>query len=30
MIKNCFSVIIAGGKGTRFWPLSRADDPNSS
>jgi mannose-1-phosphate guanylyltransferase len=27
MIKNCFSVIIAGGKGTRFWPLSRAKRP---
>ena len=24
MPNNCFSVIIAGGKGTRFWPLSRA------
>ncbi|MGE5218406.1 MAG: mannose-1-phosphate guanylyltransferase [Chloroflexota bacterium] len=24
---NCFSVIIAGGKGTRFWPLSRARRP---
>jgi mannose-1-phosphate guanylyltransferase len=23
----CFSVIIAGGKGTRFWPLSRAKRP---
>lgn len=23
----CFSVIIAGGKGTRFWPLSRARKP---
>ncbi|MGH7854611.1 MAG: mannose-1-phosphate guanylyltransferase [Candidatus Binatia bacterium] len=27
MPKNCFSVIIAGGKGTRFWPLSRARRP---
>lgn len=27
MTKNCFSVIIAGGKGTRFWPLSRAGRP---
>lgn len=27
MAKNCFSVIIAGGKGTRFWPLSRAERP---
>lgn len=25
--KKCFSVIIAGGKGTRFWPLSRAQRP---
>ena len=24
MPTTCFSVIIAGGKGTRFWPLSRA------
>jgi mannose-1-phosphate guanylyltransferase len=27
MPTNCFSVIIAGGKGTRFWPLSRAHRP---
>jgi len=27
MPKKCFSVIIAGGKGTRFWPLSRAGRP---
>ncbi|HEY7217655.1 MAG TPA: sugar phosphate nucleotidyltransferase [Candidatus Binatia bacterium] len=27
MTNNCFSVIIAGGKGTRFWPLSRARRP---
>src|SRR4030095_7247158 len=27
MPTNCFSVIIAGGKGTRFWPLSRAGRP---
>jgi mannose-1-phosphate guanylyltransferase len=27
MRPNCFSVIIAGGKGTRFWPLSRAQRP---
>ena len=27
MVKNCFNVIIAGGKGTRFWPLSRAQRP---
>ena len=27
MPTNCFSVIIAGGKGTRFWPLSRAQRP---
>lgn len=26
-MKNCLSVIIAGGKGTRFWPLSRARRP---
>ena len=26
-IKHCFNVIIAGGKGTRFWPLSRAQRP---
>jgi mannose-1-phosphate guanylyltransferase len=25
--KVCFNVIIAGGKGTRFWPLSRAHRP---
>jgi mannose-1-phosphate guanylyltransferase len=24
---KCYSVIIAGGKGTRFWPLSRARRP---
>jgi mannose-1-phosphate guanylyltransferase len=24
---NSFNVIIAGGKGTRFWPLSRAGQP---
>jgi mannose-1-phosphate guanylyltransferase len=24
---NCYCVIIAGGKGTRFWPLSRAQRP---
>jgi mannose-1-phosphate guanylyltransferase len=23
----CYSVIIAGGKGTRFWPLSRSQRP---
>jgi len=27
MTNNCFCVIIAGGKGTRFWPLSRAQRP---
>ncbi len=27
MPNHCFSVIIAGGKGTRFWPLSRAGRP---
>jgi mannose-1-phosphate guanylyltransferase len=27
MIQNCYSVIIAGGKGTRFWPLSRSQRP---
>ena len=24
---KCYSVIIAGGKGTRFWPLSRSERP---
>ncbi len=24
---KCYSVIIAGGKGTRFWPLSRSQRP---
>ena len=27
MPTKCFSVIIAGGKGTRFWPLSRTRHP---
>ena len=27
MQPKCFSVIIAGGKGTRFWPLSRSQRP---
>lgn len=27
MNPNCYSVIIAGGKGTRFWPLSRSRRP---
>ncbi|HEX7231875.1 MAG TPA: mannose-1-phosphate guanylyltransferase [Candidatus Binatia bacterium] len=27
MAKVCFNVIIAGGKGTRFWPLSRTHRP---
>ncbi len=27
MDKHCFNVIIAGGRGTRFWPLSRAQRP---
>ena len=30
MAKNCFNVIIAGGKGTRFWPLSRARRPKQT
>ena len=24
---NCYCVIMAGGAGTRFWPVSRADKP---
>jgi mannose-1-phosphate guanylyltransferase len=28
--KNCFNVIIAGGKGTRFWPLSRVRRPKQT
>jgi len=28
--KICFNVIIAGGKGTRFWPLSRAHRPKQT
>ena len=24
---NCYCVIMAGGTGTRFWPLSRTDKP---
>jgi mannose-1-phosphate guanylyltransferase len=27
MKPKCYSVIIAGGKGTRFWPLSRSQQP---
>src|SRR5262245_28016243 len=27
MTSHRYSVIIAGGKGTRFWPLSRAQRP---
>jgi mannose-1-phosphate guanylyltransferase len=27
MQPQCYSVIIAGGKGTRFWPLSRSQRP---
>src|SRR5215475_2228448 len=27
MRSKCYSVIIAGGKGTRFWPLSRSQRP---
>jgi mannose-1-phosphate guanylyltransferase len=27
MKPECYSVIIAGGKGTRFWPLSRSQRP---
>lgn len=27
MNMKCYSVIIAGGKGTRFWPLSRSRTP---
>jgi mannose-1-phosphate guanylyltransferase len=27
MSDHLFAVIMAGGKGTRFWPLSRADRP---
>ena len=24
---NCYCVIMAGGSGTRFWPVSRAAKP---
>jgi len=24
---NCYALILAGGSGTRFWPLSRNDRP---
>jgi mannose-1-phosphate guanylyltransferase len=27
MSKNLYAVIMAGGKGTRFWPLSREAFP---
>ena len=26
-INNCYCVIMAGGSGTRFWPVSRASKP---
>ena len=26
-IRNCYCVIMAGGTGTRFWPLSKAEKP---
>ena len=26
-IKNCYCVIMAGGVGKRFWPLSRTSVP---
>ena len=26
-INNCYCVIMAGGTGTRFWPLSKTDKP---
>ena len=25
MKKNCYAVIIAGGIGSRFWPMSRTN-----
>ena len=30
MMEHCdhlFALLLAGGKGTRFWPLSREDHP---
>jgi mannose-1-phosphate guanylyltransferase/mannose-6-phosphate isomerase len=27
LLRNLYAVIIAGGSGTRFWPLSREDTP---
>ena len=27
MFKHAYAVIIAGGRGTRFWPLSRRENP---
>ena len=27
MKKNCYAVIMAGGIGSRFWPMSRTNHP---
>ena len=27
MKKNCYPVIMAGGIGSRFWPMSRTNHP---